>query len=54
VETHIDPVTGENELDPPLPPLPADQLAKVGRNDLCPCGSKKKFKHCHGRIEASA
>ncbi|MDR1084707.1 MAG: preprotein translocase subunit SecA [Deltaproteobacteria bacterium] len=22
--------------------------AKVGRNDLCPCGSGKKFKHCHG------
>jgi len=21
---------------------------KVGRNDLCPCGSKKKYKHCHG------
>lgn len=23
--------------------------AKVGRNDPCPCGSGKKFKHCHGR-----
>ena len=22
---------------------------KVGRNELCPCGSGKKFKHCHGR-----
>lgn len=22
---------------------------KVGRNDLCPCGSQKKFKNCHGR-----
>ncbi len=21
----------------------------VGRNDLCPCGSGKKFKHCHGK-----
>ena len=21
---------------------------KVGRNDPCPCGSGKKFKHCHG------
>lgn len=28
-------------------PLHAD--AKVGRNDPCPCGSGKKFKHCHGR-----
>ena len=24
-------------------------LPKVGRNDPCPCGSGKKFKHCHGR-----
>jgi uncharacterized protein YecA (UPF0149 family) len=23
--------------------------AKVGRNDACPCGSGRKFKHCHGR-----
>jgi preprotein translocase subunit SecA len=23
---------------------------KVGRNDPCPCGSGKKFKHCHGAI----
>ncbi|MEZ4761831.1 MAG: SEC-C metal-binding domain-containing protein [Calditrichia bacterium] len=21
---------------------------KVGRNDLCPCGSGKKYKKCHG------
>jgi len=21
---------------------------KVGRNELCPCGSGKKYKHCHG------
>ena len=25
-------------------------LARVGRNDLCICGSGKKFKHCHGKI----
>ncbi|MGE5523018.1 MAG: SEC-C metal-binding domain-containing protein, partial [Rhodospirillaceae bacterium] len=25
-------------------------LGKVGRNDPCPCGSGKKFKHCHGRL----
>ena len=23
--------------------------AKVGRNDPCPCGSGKKYKHCHGQ-----
>ena len=22
---------------------------KIGRNDLCPCGSGKKYKKCHGR-----
>ena len=24
---------------------------KVGRNDPCPCGSGKKYKNCHGRME---
>ena len=23
---------------------------RVGRNELCPCGSGKKYKHCHGVI----
>ena len=23
---------------------------KLGRNDLCPCGSGKKYKHCHGAL----
>jgi preprotein translocase subunit SecA len=27
-----------------------DIFANVGRNDLCPCGSGKKFKHCHGKF----
>ena len=22
---------------------------KIGRNDPCPCGSGKKYKHCHGK-----
>ncbi len=26
---------------------------KVGRNDPCPCGSGKKYKHCHGKTESS-
>jgi len=25
-------------------------IGKVGRNDPCPCGSGKKYKHCHGRL----
>ncbi len=28
----------------------ADAGPKVGRNDPCPCGSGKKFKHCHGQL----
>ncbi|GLS57900.1 preprotein translocase subunit SecA [Methylobacterium haplocladii] len=27
---------------------------KVGRNEPCPCGSGKKYKHCHGRFESEA
>ena len=27
---------------------------KVGRNDLCPCGSGKKYKHCHGMQKGDA
>ncbi|MPZ39003.1 MAG: preprotein translocase subunit SecA [Rhizobiales bacterium] len=31
---------------------PADPTSwgKVGRNEACPCGSGKKYKHCHGRF----
>lgn len=29
---------------------PAAHYPKVGRNDLCPCGSGKKYKNCHGRL----
>ena len=35
-------------------PSPTDQAlpeqARVGRNEPCPCGSGKKFKHCHGQV----
>ncbi|MDR7145544.1 preprotein translocase subunit SecA [Rhizobium sp. BE258] len=57
---HLDPATGENEFatayqasevivapenrDPNDP----STWGKVGRNEACPCGSGKKFKHCHG------
>ena len=27
-----------------------EAMAHVGRNDPCPCGSGKKFKHCHGQL----
>ena len=29
---------------------PVKVTQKVGRNDPCPCGSGKKYKHCHGKI----
>ena len=32
------------------PPQPALAEPKVGRNDPCPCGSGKKYKHCHGKL----
>jgi preprotein translocase subunit SecA len=39
---------GNGRLDPARPA----SWGKVGRNDPCPCGSGKKFKHCHGRLVA--
>jgi preprotein translocase subunit SecA len=57
---HVDPNTGEDELafagvslvpaasagrDPKSPAT----WGKVGRNEDCPCGSGKKYKHCHGK-----
>ena len=57
-ETHIDPLTGENEVGGedapgapggvPLKPIDPKLLVGVSRNAPCPCGSGKKFKHCHG------
>jgi len=54
-ETHIDPTTGENDAAGDalasrdgLPPVDPRLLQGVSRNAPCPCGSGKKFKHCHG------
>ncbi|AND69740.1 preprotein translocase subunit SecA [Dyella thiooxydans] len=33
-----------------LPAVAAADGPKVGRNDPCPCGSGKKYKHCHGQL----
>lgn len=33
------------------PALEANPYAGVGRHDLCPCGSGKKFKDCHGKLK---
>ncbi|HLI67360.1 MAG TPA: preprotein translocase subunit SecA [Caulobacteraceae bacterium] len=64
VEMHIDPLTGENEREPAMAAaavaaggrqaLPAsampDRWERTSRNAPCPCGSGKKFKHCHGAL----
>ncbi|MDB5548542.1 MAG: protein translocase subunit secA [Tardiphaga sp.] len=63
METHkMDPNTGEDEMryanaalapmgEPTAPrdPDKPETWGKVGRNEDCPCGSGKKYKHCHGR-----
>jgi preprotein translocase subunit SecA len=58
----IDPSTGENEMalapalaggsDVAVARNPKDPTTwgKVGRNEECPCGSGKKYKHCHGKF----
>ncbi len=57
---HADPLTGENELEVMTAPAPVRSLAfnpndpatwrRTPRNAPCPCGSGKKYKHCHGRL----
>jgi preprotein translocase subunit SecA len=32
-------------------PADSSTWGKVGRNEPCPCGSGKKFKHCHGALQ---
>ena len=49
---HISPLTGEDDFAPQGNSgqgAPAS-WGKVPRNAPCPCGSGKKFKHCHGRL----
>src|SRR5260370_3970785 len=29
-------------------------MPKVGRNEACPCGSGKKYKHCHGALQQAS
>jgi preprotein translocase subunit SecA len=66
MEAHkVGPTTGEDEMAPALAPALAgngngaevernsndpSSWGKVGRNEMCPCGSGKKFKHCHGKF----
>ncbi len=45
VETRRGDVTREATALPP-----GEEIPRVGRNELCPCGSGKKYKHCHGAL----
>jgi preprotein translocase subunit SecA len=45
-ESRQDPAGGEDEM---IENTPAHS-DKVGRNEPCPCGSGKKYKHCHGAL----
>ncbi|MDR1849009.1 MAG: preprotein translocase subunit SecA [Zoogloeaceae bacterium] len=44
-----DEALGESERQN-APPQPFHATPRPGRNDPCPCGSGKKYKHCHGRL----
>src|SRR5882672_6080075 len=48
--TEAEPENGEVAVAeaPKMKPVRAAQ--KIGRNDACPCGSGKKYKHCHGKL----
>ncbi len=45
VQTTVDPGTVRGATG-----ATSDVFARVGRNEPCPCGSGKKFKHCHGKL----
>ena len=42
---------GARQPAPQKPETVKRDVPKVGRNEPCPCGSGKKYKHCHGRVE---
>ncbi|KQT54012.1 MULTISPECIES: preprotein translocase subunit SecA [unclassified Aureimonas] len=51
---HIDASTGEDEMAQGFDPNDPSSWGEVGRNEPCPCGSGKKFKHCHGAYVVEA
>jgi preprotein translocase subunit SecA len=51
VEGRQDPAFAAPDAPPPLPAhITPQDLANLSRNAPCPCGSGKKFKHCHGAV----
>ena len=49
-EQHLDPITGENEMQGAVDPFDTSTWNNIPRNAPCPCGSGEKFKHCHGSV----
>jgi preprotein translocase subunit SecA len=47
--TRTDAMAGADQKKKKLEPVRVEK--KVGRNEPCPCGSGKKYKHCHGKGE---
>jgi len=45
-ETREDAAAGDKQAHTPF----TRQGRKIGRNEPCPCGSGKKYKHCHGKL----
>jgi preprotein translocase subunit SecA len=45
------PQSGQQAATPPVEQFIRDGR-KIGRNEQCPCGSGKKFKQCHGKLNA--
>ena len=43
-------VNDEKNSEKQNEPMKKNEFKKVGRNDKCPCGSGKKYKHCHGNL----
>ena len=40
--------TGDTSANIPFDPKNPASWGKLSRNELCPCGSGKRYKHCHG------
>ncbi|HAI34332.1 MAG TPA: preprotein translocase subunit SecA, partial [Alcanivorax sp.] len=43
--------TGQTQGPPEKPRTVVREGRKVGRNEPCPCGSGKKYKQCHGKLD---
>jgi Phytanoyl-CoA dioxygenase (PhyH)/SEC-C motif len=50
LHTRVPEVATNGRAAPRPAPAEPPKPGKVGRNDACPCGSGKKYKHCHGRM----